>query len=432
MEVAIVGFGVEGVASAAYYTGLGHRVTVCDADSAKQVPQKYARQLGPRYLENLDRFDIIVRSAGIAPGTITATNPAAAQKITTAVDEFLRVCPTKHTIGITGTKGKGTTSTLVAKMVEAAGKKVFLGGNIGRSPLEFLPELTADDWVVLELSSFQLCDVRHSTHLATCLMVVPEHLNWHANMADYIRAKSQLFAHQTSDDIAIFFADNENSEQIAASSSAQKIPYFAPPGAYVDNGYIVIEGHKICALTEIKLLGTHNWQNVCAAVTTVWYAGVREIAALRAVATSFSGLEHRLELVRELDGVRYYDDSFGTTPETAMVALQAFAEPKVVILGGSDKGASFDELAAAVQAHNVRRVILIGQQAAAIRKALEQVRFDKYEMGGTDMSHIVRAARAAARPGDVVLLSTACASFDMFTDYKDRARQFTAAVQSLV
>lgn len=431
MNVAIIGFAIEGVVSAQYFARKGNHVTICDADTTKAVPELYGKQLGPNYLDNLERFDVIVRTAGMPPERILAKNAKVGPKITTAVNEFLRVCPTNNTIGITGTKGKGTTSTLTAKILQAAGHRVFLGGNIGCSPLEFIDQATADDWVVLELSSFQLCDVQHSTHVATCLMVVPEHLNWHADMADYVRAKSQLFMHQTGGDVAIFFAENENSTAIANHSSGQKIPYYAPPGAYIKNTGVYIDGHELCQINELKLLGKHNWQNVCAAVTTAWYAGVRDVPAIRSAIISFSGLEHRLELVRELDGVRYYDDSFGTTPETAIVALQAFAGQKVIILGGSDKGASFDELAAAVQAHNVGRVILIGQQAAAIEKALKKAGFDRYEMGGASMPQIVGAARAAARPGDVVLLSTACASFDMFTDYKDRARQFSAAVQSL-
>ena len=316
-------------------------------------------------------------------------------------------------------------------MLEAAGKRVFLGGNIGRSPLEFVDELQEDDWVVLETSSFQLIDATHSPHIAVCLMVVPEHLNWHADMAEYIAAKSQLFAHQTSDDVAIYFAENDNSKDIAKVGDGQKLPYFTPPGAYVDGDRIVIDDTEVCKLSDIKLLGEHNWQNVCAAVTAVWQAGVHDVDALRSVITSFSGLEHRLEFVRELDRVQYYDDSFGTTPETAIVALRAFIQPKVAILGGSDKGATYDELAATVADSNVRSVILIGDQAGAIKQALANVGYTSIVEGCQDMTEIIAAVRTVAKPGDIVLLSTGCASFGMFENYKDRGNQFKKAVQAL-
>jgi len=172
MTIAIVGFATEGVVSAGYFAGKGHEVTVCDRNSDLDIPSQYNTQLGEGYLDKLDRFDVIVRSAGISPRVILEQNPTVEPKITTAVNEFLAHCPTKNTIGITGTKGKGTTSTLTAKILEAAGKTVWLGGNIGRSPLEFIGDIQPDDWVVLELSSFQLSDIAHAPHIATCLMVV--------------------------------------------------------------------------------------------------------------------------------------------------------------------------------------------------------------------------------------------------------------------
>ncbi len=440
MHIAIVGFATEGVVSAAYFAAQGHSVTVCDQNTAVVVPKAYETQLGDDYLANLDRFDVVVRSAGINPSVLLGINPNIESKITTAVDEFLRVCPTKNVIGITGTKGKGTTSTLTAKMLEAAGKTVWLGGNIGRSPLEFISEIKPDDWVVLELSSFQLCDVRHSPHIAVCLMVVPEHLNWHADMADYTAAKSRLFLQQNREDVAIYFTENEVSTEIVSRSHGQKIPYFQTPGAFVENGTITIGGAEICTTSELKLLGRHNWQNACAATTAVWQALQPTIpgeintvkTAIRGVLTTFSGLEHRLEFVRELDRVSYYDDSFGTTPETAIVAIEAFAQPKVVILGGSDKGAPYDELARTVASNDVRKALLIGDQAGRIQGALERVGFRDFIPGGESMTAIITNARSSAEPGDVVLLSTGCASFGMFENYKDRGNQFKQVLQSLV
>lgn len=431
MNIAIIGYATEGKISAEYFARQGHDITVCDQNDGLEVPAEYQTQLGEAYLTDLDRFDVIVRSAGIAPHIILADNPDVAPKITTAVDEFFAHCPTKNTIGITGTKGKGTTSTLTAKMLEAAGHTVWLGGNIGRSPLEFIDEIKPEDWVVIELSSFQLIDIGHAPHIATCIMVVPEHLNWHADLDEYLAAKARLFAWQEPTDVAIYFAGSEFSKAIATSGPAEHVAYFEAPMARVESGKIMVESTEVCQTNEIQLLGSFNWQNVCAALTIVWQAGIRDVAAMRSVITTFAGLEHHLEFVRELDGVKYYDDSFGTIPETAIVALEAFAEPKVVILGGSDKGATYDELARAVTRTNVRHAVLIGDQAARIQAALDAAGFAEYSNGGSTMTEIVATCRSAAKPGDIVLLSTGCASFGLFTDYKDRGNKFKDAVQAL-
>jgi UDP-N-acetylmuramoylalanine--D-glutamate ligase len=431
MKTAIVGYGIEGIASAKYWHQNGHDVTVCDQNAKLDVPSEYAKQLGKTYLLELDKFDVIVRSAGIHPRSISADNPSVSDKITTNVQEFFKTCPSKNIIGVTGTKGKGTTSTLIAKMLESAGYKVHLGGNIGVAPLEMLSKISPDDWVVMELSSFQLEDFRGpSPHIAVCLMVVPEHLNWHANMEEYVTAKSQLFAHQSKEDIAIFFNENDNSKSIAAHSPGTKLTYFQRPGAIIENDAVVIDQRVICTTKDIMLKGQHNWQNVCAAVTAVWQI-TQDEAAIKSVISSFSGLEHRLEFIKRIDDVSYYDDSFATTPETAIAALEAFAEPKIVILGGSDKGISLEPLTDAVVNNNVKHVIAIGDTGPTIAKRLKDKGFDDVRLGLTDMASIINQARSRAEPGDVVLLSTGCASFGLFKDYKDRGNQFRAAVQEL-
>jgi UDP-N-acetylmuramoylalanine--D-glutamate ligase len=298
------------------------------------------------------------------------------------------------------------------------------------------------DWVVLELANFQLIDLQYSPHIAVCLMMSAEHLNWHADSEEYYNSKTQLFRHQTSDDIAIFNNQSEISKRIASTGKGWKVPYLAFPGSSVMDGKIIIDNQIVCETSELKLLGKHNWENVCAAVTAVWKV-TQNIQAMRSVLTTFTGLEHRLELVRELDGVKYYDDSFGTTPETAIVAIQAFEQPVVAILGGSDKGASFDGLAHTIATSNIRQVILIGNTAnpahlsatpeieAALRAAGVTAITSLAKASGSTITEVVEAARAAAQPGDVVLLSAACASFDMFLNYKDRGEKFAKAVQAL-
>lgn len=435
MKIAILGWTDQGKSAYAYYRkqDTGHIITIRDSRIDIVVPDGVLSELGESYLNSLEDFDIIVRGAPtIHPRDIVAANSAnILKKVTSNTNEFMQVCPTHNIIGVTGTKGKGTTSSLITRMLQAAGKTVHLGGNIGIPPLDLLQNhIQADDWVVLELANFQLIDLKYSPTIGVCLMVAPEHLNWHADMAEYVTAKQQLFVWQTYDDIAIYYHGNEYSTTIAGAGNGAKVPYFAAPGAVIVNDAITIQGQVICQTSELKLLGKHNWQNACAAVTAAWQI-THSAAAVRSVLTSFSGLEHRLEFVREIGGVSYYDDSFGTTPETAIVALEAFEQPKVVILGGSDKGADYSQLAEAVRVNNVRRALLIGDQAGRIQAGLQGVSFTNFVDGGTTMTDIVANAQSAAEAGDVVLLSTGCASFGMFHDYKDRGQQFQAAVEKL-
>jgi UDP-N-acetylmuramoylalanine--D-glutamate ligase len=316
-------------------------------------------------------------------------------------------------------------------MLEAAGLHTHLGGNIGVPPLDMLKNgIKPSDYVVLELANFQLIDLLHSPHIGVCLMVVEEHLNWHASMEEYVTAKQQMFAHQSIRDTAIYFAENDTSKAIASVSKGRQLPYFAPPGAHIEDENIVIDDRPICSIKDIKLLGKHNLQNVCAAITAVWQI-TQDAAAIRWTLQTFSGLEHRLELVKAIDKVSYYDDSFGTTPETAIVAIEAFEEPKVIILGGSDKGASYEKLAATVKDHNVRKVVLIGDTGPAIKAALKAVGFENFVEGGKNMETIVKTARKFAKPGDIILLSTGCASFGLFENYKHRGEEFKKAVQEL-
>ena len=426
MKIAIVGFGKEGRAAYDYWRD-SNDITICDQKNEIEAPEGVTTQLGDEYLANLDVFDLVVRSPFVRPDALKVS----AEKITSNTNEFIKICPTRNIIGITGTKGKGTTSSLIAKLLEAAGKTVHLGGNIGVAALELLKnDIKPDDWVVLELSSFQLIDLQQSPAIAACLMIAPEHLDWHKDVNEYYTAKQQLFSHQTEEDVAVYFAGNEQSQQIASAGAAVKIPYFATPGALIVDGTVTINDQIICRTNELKLVGAHNWQNVCAAITTVW--GItQDVEPIRQVLTNFQGLPYRLEPVATVGGVTYYNDSFGTTPETASVAVQAFAQPKVLILGGSDKGADYASLAQVVASATMRKVLVIGDQAARITTALTTAGFTDIIPGGDSMPAIVETARSVSEPGDVVLLSPACASFGMFKDYKDRGNQFTAAVQSL-
>lgn len=449
MNIALLGYDTQGRAAFEYWNTGDNQLTICDQNTAVKAPEGAKTKLGESYLEGLGEFDLLVRTPGLHPRDIVAANPDTPNildNVTTVTNEFLRVCPTSNVVGVTGTKGKGTTSTLIAKILEASGKRVHLGGNIGIPPLDLLKnDIQTDDWVVLELANFQTIDIAYSPHISVCLMMVAEHMNWHADMPEYVDAKRQLFLQQREHDLMVYNADNHYSIDIARSSRAAKMWYSGRQrsaeeqinaedkqvGAYVQNGIIYVGDVEICRTSEIALLGEHNWQNVCAAIAATWEVIGQNLTAIRSVVTTFKGLEHRLEYVATHNDVRYYDDSFGTTPETAIVAIRAFKEPKVVILGGSDKGASYDELAQTVADSNVRHAVLIGETAPAIEQALRRAGFTDITPGGDSMSEIVNKAKLLAAAGDVVLLSTACASFDMFANYKDRGEQFHKAVNAL-
>jgi len=432
MKIGIIGYGLEGQAAYSYWHDKGE-ITICDIKNL-DFPSDVNTQTGQNYLADISRFDLIIRSPIIKlTDLLSSTNQDIKAKITTNTNEFFRVCPSKNIIGVTGTKGKGTTSTLIAKILENAGKSVYLGGNIGLPALSLLKNnIKSDDWIVLELSNFQLIDCRYSPHIALCLTMMPEHLNWHADVDEYYNAKTQLFRYQNGDDVAIYYALNKDSKRIASTGKGWKIPYFDEPGAIVKNNYIQIADIDICHTDELALKGKHNWQNVCAAVTAVWQI-TRDVEKIKQVLTSFTGLEHRLEFVANVAGVKYYDDSFGTTPDTAIVAIEAFSDPKILILGGSDKGADYTNLAETItnNTNNVRSVILIGQQGPRIEAALNKTGYKNYTYGGSDMRQIVSSAQSLSLPGDIVLLSPACASFDMFKDYKDRGEKFKQAVLEL-
>jgi UDP-N-acetylmuramoylalanine--D-glutamate ligase len=405
------------------------------------LPNYVTPKLGPDYLSGLDNFDVIVRSPGVHPRELVAANsPEILQKVTTCINEFFAKCPAPI-IGVTGTKGKGTTSTLIYEMLLASGKKPFLGGNIGIVPLNFLHEVTADSVVVLELSSFQLIDFTGHPRIAVCLMVAPEHLDWHANKEEYFAAKERLFAQLTVDDRLVFNGANGTTTRIISASQASKIPYYVPlagqenrktQGAYVLEDTIYYQDTAICNINEVGLLGRHNLENVCAAITAVWPVISGNIEAIRKIVSNFKGLEHRLELVREVSGVQYYNDSFATTPEATIAAVRAFKQPKVLILGGHDKGIPFFDLVGELTHANVRQIIYIGDTGPKIAEMLTNHGVENVSAGGNTMTEIVTHAKGFAQPGDVVLLSTACASFGLFKDYKDRGNQFKQAVKVLV
>lgn len=422
--VAILGFGaVEGRAALRHWTALGASVTVLDRQR-KRLPRGVARRFGDGYDQGLDAYDVVVRTPSFLPARIHTGG-----RITSVVKEFVAHCPAPI-VGVTGTKGKGTTATLIARILRTAGRKVWVGGNIGVPPLDFLPRVTAMDLVVLELSSFQLADFDTSPHIGVCLPVAPDHLDVHPDFEDYKAAKRNIFAHQRPGDVAVFHPGDPTCAELASASPGRRVPYCDPAGAHVAAGAFWFRDRRIVDLAGYRLPGPHNRMNACAAIAATWDL-VGDAAPIGQALRTFSGLPHRLQLVRALAGVRYYDDSLATSPEATVAAIESFAEPKVLILGGHDKGVSFGPLSRAVRAGNVRAAILIGDTAPLLGRALADEGFTACRPAGPSMASIVEAAREAAVPGDVVLLSPGCASFGLFRDYRDRGNQFRASVVRL-
>lgn len=427
MKVAIAGYAVEGKSNYRYFAAQGHDITIIDERAElPDAPAGVPTRLGEHAFKNLEDFDLVVRTASMNPVKLRG-----ARKIWSAANEFFAHCPAPI-IGVTGTKGKGTTVSLIASILRAAGNTVHVVGNIGTAPLDELPKITADDMVVYELSSFQLWDLEKSPHTAVVLMIEPDHLDIHASFEEYISAKQNLVRQQMAADRVIFTANNQYSAQIAASSQAQQYPIPAPETAYVQEGFFWYGTTKLCPVSALKIPGVHNQTNACAAITAVWQY-VQDGTVIESGLAAFTGLPHRLKFIREVDGVRYYDDSIATTVGSAIAAMRAFNQPKIIILGGSSKGiVDFADVAAEAAKNNVTKALLIGDQANTIAASLDGVGVPYENLGGSvAMPQIVARARELAQPGSVVILSPACASFGMFKGYADRGDQFVEAVSHL-
>jgi UDP-N-acetylmuramoylalanine--D-glutamate ligase len=425
-KIAVVGEGIEGQSSYKWLKANGANVTILD------------EKLGEDYLEELDDYDLVVRSPGIKISTLEEF--VAREKITSQIKIFFDLCPSEI-IGVTGTKGKGTTSSLIYEMLIKQGFDACLGGNIGLPPFEFLDKLNAQSKVVLELSSFQLMDLKKSPHIAVMLMITSEHLNWHSSIEEYIDAKRNIVRHQSETDFAILNRDYPatNESDIYTNGKVYHISRereAAAEGSFVKDGKVWLRTEvgeiPVVDIEEILLPGKHNLENVCAAIMAAGLVGV-SVENIASVLRTFKGLEHRLELVATVNGVRYYDDSFSTTPETAIVAIQAFKDPEILILGGSSKNSDFKELGEVIsKSENVKLIIGIGEEWERIKEQIgdSETPIPVIE-GAKDMTTIIAAAYKLAVPGDVVLLTPACASFGMFKNYKDRGEQFKQEVNKL-
>ena len=448
-KVAVLGIGVSNTPLIHMLLRAGVEVTACDRRRREDFDGRVDELeslgadvcLGEDYLDHLEGQDVIFRTPGMRPDLPQLT--AAVERgsvLTSEMEVFFQVCPCPI-IGVTGSDGKTTTTTIIAELLKAAGKTVYLGGNIGKPLLADVKMMEPSDYAVVELSSFQLMTMTRSPHIAVVTNLAPNHLDVHKSMEEYIAAKKNIFLHQAQADRVILNADNATTASFAPDApgsvtlfSRQVEPagdavFFRDGAIWSKDGG---EARPILRREEILLPGDHNVENYMAAIAAV--NGLVPEDIIRSFAAKFSGVEHRIELVRTLNGVRYYNDSIASSPTRTMAGLKCFPEKVILIAGGYDKHIPFDDLGPAITTY-VKRLVLTGNTAQKIRKAVEAAPdytegtpiIEEYD----DFQEAVLAAHRAARAGDVVLLSPACASFDKFRNFMERGNAFKRIVQEL-
>ncbi|MFH1412703.1 MAG: UDP-N-acetylmuramoyl-L-alanine--D-glutamate ligase [bacterium] len=425
-KIAILGLGIENYALIKYLVkkNIKCNITICEShnkselfdkyDDLKKITKHISWRLGKSHYKNLSDFDLIFRSPGsfILKDKKIKLGKAIA---TSSINLFFDLCASKKIIGVTGTKGKGTTATIIYEILKTE-KKTWLGGNIGVAPFEFIEKIKKTDWVVLELSSFQLEDIISSPHIGVITNFTKEHLapadpnnpNYHKTMREYWTAKLNIAKFQNKSDYLII-----NKKLKLGRRFKSKLIYF-------DKSNL-----------QSQLPGEHNKENIAAAAAVAKIAGIKQSNIKKAVA-EFKGLEHRLQMIKDFQGVKYYNDSFATTPESAITALQSFKKPIVLIAGGADKNSDFKALAKVIKKRVKYVALLKGKATPKLKRALVQTGYDKNNIDVfKNIKSAVKMSYKQAKINEVVLLSTACASFGMFKNYKERGKQFTEEVNKL-
>ncbi|MGN0173531.1 MAG: UDP-N-acetylmuramoyl-L-alanine--D-glutamate ligase [Acutalibacteraceae bacterium] len=447
-KIAFCGIGRSNLPLISLFLRYGAKVFACDrknesafGDMLDEVKAAGAViRCGEDYLDNLD-VDIIFRAPGMYYNLdVLQDFRKKGVVVTSEMEVFFDICPCKI-YAITGTDGKTTTTTIVSEVLSASGKKVYKGGNIGTPLLPLIEEMTADDVAVVELSSFQLISMRKSPDVAAITNVYPDHLNVHKDMQEYIDAKVNILLHQNAFSRAVLNADNEITKSLEKYVRGNLYEFShlnkVERGAYLDDeGWLCFTDggvtERIVNKADIKIPGMHNVENYLTAIAILH--GDVDNKYISEVANTFGGVEHRIEFVRELDGVRYYNDSIATSPASVTAGLCAFSQKMIIIAGGSDKQLDYTTLSGAINEH-VKVLVLLGETADKIEKAVrEDQKYNPNEIKiiRTDcLEKAVEIARENAVSGDVISLSPASASFDKYKDFEERGRHFKQIVKDL-
>jgi UDP-N-acetylmuramoylalanine--D-glutamate ligase len=449
-NILILGLAREGASLARYLARGGGHVTVTDSAPRERLRDRVRGLsgmgirfcLGDHHPELLEQTELFFVSPGVPEqNPVFQAARTAGLPIRSMTTLFFELCP-GHIVGITGSSGKTTTTGLIAHVLRQAGLDTVVGGNIGDPMLDLLPRIGPSTNVVLELSSFQLSILGRSPHLAVVTNISPNHLDRHGGMAHYIAAKRTIVQHQGAGDFAVLNANDTEVRSFAQATPAE-IRWFGSNlsgrrGATVRNGQIGVHADSfspVMGVSDIPLLGRHNVENALAAIAAVDVLGVPSTRIAEAVGT-YRPAPHRLETIAECNGVRYIDDSIATSPARTAVALQALDAPVLLIAGGRDKQLPWDQLARLIT-QKVRALLLIGEAAPTIEDAVRRhlvshsLLREEAIVRCPSLSEAVARARRLATPGDVVLLSPGCASYDMFTDFEERGRVFAEAVEAV-
>lgn len=458
-KIAFVGMGVANAPSALFLARHGLQVYACDSRDESYIGKKACEELracgvqfslGKDYLRILPEMDIVFRSNGILP----FQNPwigeciERGQTVTSEMEEFFRYCPAKI-IGITGSNGKTTTTTLIYEMLKKAGHSAVIGGNIGKAMLPYLEDLTPSDYAVCELSSFQLLTMGNLVHqpdIAVVTNIESTHLDHHISLDEYVDAKRNVLIYQSPSQRTVLNADCDYSighrvyhdmrYDVRGKLAEFSLEKPVNTGAYLDDNDNIVYAEdgtvtQIMPASDIRLPGRHNIANYCTAIAAVW--GLVQPEQIREVARTFGGVEHRIEFVREVDGVKYYNDSIATSPSRVISGVRAFNQKIIAIQGGSDKGNDLSVMVPDLLTH-VKILILNGATADKIEQAVlaapdydpNQLQIIKVK----DLAQAVEAARKAAQPGDIVSLCPACPAFDQFKTFEYRGREFKRLVNA--
>ena len=438
-KITVIGIGVSNRPLIRFLCENGAQVQACDKRTREQLGEVYeefsrlgvAFSLGDGYLDDING-DIIYKTPGLrydVPQLCAARERGAV--VTSEMEVFFDVCPSTI-IAVTGSDGKTTTTTLIHKMLTDVGHKTWLGGNIGNPLLTDADKMTPEDHVVLELSSFQLQTIKKSPHIAVITNISPNHLDMHKDYEEYIDAKVNIMRYQSPDDRLIINYDNEVTRELGKNAAGEAVYFSRREKADIclDGDWITRHGDRVLNIHDIKIPGMHNVENYMAAIGAVM--GLVPDEVIVNTAKDFGGVEHRIELVREANGVKYYNSSIDSSPNRTINTLAVFKQKVIMIGGGKDKGIPYDDVGPAIADH-VKTLILIGATAGKIEEAVKKTgRADDINIVHCDTyEKAVKTAAAAAEPGDIVVLSPASTSFDMFANFMERGNLFKELVNRL-
>lgn len=443
-KVAVVGIGVSNIPLINFLLNLDAIVTAFDKKTEEELGEVAVDfknrgvklELGENYLDNLTGFDVVFKTPSMridSESLVKAKNEGA--YITSEMEEFVRYTKGK-VYGVTGSDGKTTTTTIISKLLEEQGYKTWVGGNIGTPLFSQIENILEEDKVVLELSSFQLMTMTQEIDVAICTNLSPNHLDMHKDMQEYIDAKKNIFLYQDENGLLVLNRENEITFEFQKEARG-RVKLFSSKrelkdGAYFESGILYLEGKEVCKKEDIVIKGMHNVENYLAAFLAT--KDDVSIEVMKKVAETFEGVEHRCEFIREINGVKYYNDSIASSPTRTLAGLKAFDEKVILIAGGYDKHIPFEPLAYEGY-HYIKELILLGATKDKIKAVFDKLEEEKeikinIRIVGS-LEEAVKEAKEIAKPGDIITLSPACASFDMYPNFMVRGNVFKTIVKAL-